>query len=101
MAKTFVLRRYLLLLVIVLCAVIVPNGSPPVNRSPSRAAEPLVSENVPFDLLENKFSDGSPKRDVNGLMLNPQWSSQYDLDIPPDPFTEKCPSPDFSDTTCV
>lgn len=53
----------------------------------------------PFELRENNFSDGSPKNDVNGFLLNPQWSGQQVADPPyPDPSnTQQCPRPDFSD----
>ena len=93
--------RCCLMILAALCVVTELTNSP-IHKTSAHNSEPLPVSDVPFDLVENNFSDGSPKRDLNGLMLNPQWSGQTSKGIFPDPRdTHKCPSPDFSDDTCV
>jgi hypothetical protein len=77
---------------------------PTHHSTQNTSAGAFTSEDpVPFDLVENNFSDGSPKRDLNGWMLNPQWSEQQNPGAPLPDASDivRCPSTDFSDDKCV
>lgn len=80
----------LLLVCLSLCILAAPKGSAGTGVT-----------GAPFDLVKNNFSDGSKQSDVNGFLLNPQWSAQqYATPQFPDPSdTHKCSRPDFSDCT--
>lgn len=85
-----------------LCMLAAPSGSAGTGAMlTTTAADGGGVTRAPFDLLKNNFGDGSKQFDVNGFLLNPQWSAQqYDpLNLPDPSDTDKCSRPDFSNCT--